>query len=412
MKKLILSSIAILLFVVGSFAQRGANHLEKLSATLALTTEQQSVIETKFESFQANLKHLRSQEGEWDAKKESMKTLKQDFRKEIVSVLTTEQLEKFETLESNGIEKRKAFEGRSKGKMKDGKGNRFAMYKKHKAKRENLKKELLPIALEQRAKLDKEISSKDRKTIVELRKAITAKKEAQRKVWESRKSEFKNGGKPAREDVIAMKEEYRQERKNFMESKEMALLKALIEKYDSDLEEYGNPILEARKKLMVEHRSTSKSKINGEVHYEGKDLENGRWRKGMKKGKRGHGKAMAKRGTFTDKRKARFLLLDPDLALSESRFEKPKSAVNKINVFPNPAINQNTISYNVKTSGKIDVQLWDEKGNLINTVFSGIQDAGDQQIQVSTGELLSGSYYYTIKDANGVVISKRFIKAK
>ena len=411
MKKLIISSVAILLFTVGGFAQRGANHLEKLSTALELSADQKTILANKFETFQANLKQLRTEEGEWEAKKASMKTLKQNFRKEIVSVLDAEQLEKFESHEANRKGKRKAFNRGGSDNMKAKKG-RFAMHKKQRvAKREAFKKELLPIALEQRAKLDKEISKKDRKTIDKLRVAIKAKKEAQRKVWKQRKEAFKNGEKPSKEEITKMKAQHRLEREKFIASEEVSLLKALVEKYDSELEEYAQPIHDAKDKLIEEHKSKSKSKENCEGGCEGrrhKDYAG----KGMKKGKRGHGKAIGSKANLAEKRKAKFLLLDPKMDISKAKFERPSSAVDKIKVFPNPATNQNTLSYNVKTSGKIDVQLWDEKGNLIKTVFSGMQEAGDQQIQVTTGELISGGYYYIIKDANGVVINKKFIKAK
>jgi hypothetical protein len=411
MKKLIISSVAILLFTVSSFAQRGANHLEKLSTALELSADQKTVLANKFETFHANLKQLRTEEGEWETKKASMKTLKQNFRKEIVSVLNAEQLEKFESHEANRKGKRKAFHKGGDENMK-GKKGKFAMHKKQRgAKRAAFKKELLPIALEQRAKLDKEISKKDRKTIDKLRVAIKTKKEAQRKVWKERKEVFKNGEKPSKEEIITMKEQYRLEREEFMAGEEMTLLKALVEKYDSEIEEYTKPIHAAKDKLIEEHKSKSKSKANCEGDCKGKGAK-GHAGKSMMKGKRGHRKGMAGKESLVDRRKAKFLLLDPEMKVSEAKFERPSSTVDRIKVFPNPATNLNTISYNVKTAGKIDVQLWDEKGNLIKTVFSGMQEAGDQQIQVTTGELISGGYYYTIKDANGVVINKKFIKAK
>lgn len=64
----------------------------------------------------------------------------------------------------------------------------------------------------------------------------------------------------------------------------------------------------------------------------------------------------------------------------------------EINVYPNPFTDQLNISLNVKEAGKIIVELFNIEGKIIQTIFKGQLESGNQIISTKSGSFNSSSF--------------------
>lgn len=386
MKKLIITTVVLALFSVMSYAQRGSHMIDRMVSSLELSTDQEVQLKEKFESFKKEMQALRPSEAT-EAKRDQMKGLKKSFHKEVESLLTKDQLEQFHAMKS-----------------KKGPHRMRGMKKGHKAGHKSaMKAELMPIVKSQRTLFEKELSKKDKKSIEKLRVEFATLKEAKRTEMKNAKMEFARGERPSKELKEEMKEAHRKEKEAFMNSGSMKLALALVDKYEDEIKEYVLPIKEAKDKLVAKRKEAC----------EGKCTHNRQMKKGNAFRKKGGEKMQERKAMHEKMRLVKFLLFDPEVTnIEKARLNRPIGSINEINSFPNPAINTNTLSYTLKERGMVEVELWDGKGNRVRSIEKDMKEAGTHEVQVSVGDLSSGLYYYTIKDQNGAILNKQFIKTK
>lgn len=82
---------------------------------------------------------------------------------------------------------------------------------------------------------------------------------------------------------------------------------------------------------------------------------------------------------------------------------------NRVEVYPNPAIDHGLISFDCERAIKARIVLRDVLGREINEVFNGQLKAGNNIHFIEVNNLSSGTYIVTIETANGR-ISKRLLK--
>jgi predicted outer membrane repeat protein len=77
-------------------------------------------------------------------------------------------------------------------------------------------------------------------------------------------------------------------------------------------------------------------------------------------------------------------------------------------VYPNPFTDQAVLSYELDSKTKVEINLYNSSGELIQTMLSEQQEAGKQELQFSSGNLPAGVYFYRIitdtKQATGRMI--------
>jgi hypothetical protein len=78
-------------------------------------------------------------------------------------------------------------------------------------------------------------------------------------------------------------------------------------------------------------------------------------------------------------------------------------------VFPNPASNELTISFNFATSEKISVEIFDPYGKKVQDVPPKNYGAGENKISFALPGLAAGVYFVHILTENGAV-TKRIVK--
>lgn len=75
-------------------------------------------------------------------------------------------------------------------------------------------------------------------------------------------------------------------------------------------------------------------------------------------------------------------------------------------ISPNPANGIANISFRISTSEEIIIDVLDDKGTNVKTIFSGTVTSGLQNIEFSTATLRSGIYFVRMQSETGIVTKK------
>jgi len=96
---------------------------------------------------------------------------------------------------------------------------------------------------------------------------------------------------------------------------------------------------------------------------------------------------------------------DIDFSLLDKAASVPTATTGpdvNINVFPNPFVQSANITYTLPTDAKVQVEVFDISGRLINTLFNGNEKSGSYNLNFSSGsnKLMSGVYVvkFTVND--------------
>ena len=79
--------------------------------------------------------------------------------------------------------------------------------------------------------------------------------------------------------------------------------------------------------------------------------------------------------------------------------------------YPNPFNPSTVISYSLEKSSKVSIKLYNALGLEVATILDANQPAGENQVSFSADNLLSGTYFYTMK-AGTFTQTKRMVLAK
>lgn len=82
---------------------------------------------------------------------------------------------------------------------------------------------------------------------------------------------------------------------------------------------------------------------------------------------------------------------------------------NSFVVYPNPAAQNTTISFNIYEKNNVTVNMYDVLGNLVSTISQGNEfEKGNHSININTSDLSSGIYYVSLT-INGAKETKKII---
>jgi len=295
---------AAILMTIPTFAQRGhkadrGHRGPGFMQILDLTDTQKKQAKAIGEVYRPKFEAIRKQETNRENMRAQMKQLRAEQETEFKKILTVEQIAKLEAHKAEREARKEAFRNKVKSVDKEGMKDDMKAYKD-----QNIK----PILLEQRKKLEPQISAADQAEIRELRIAMrAAKKEikavkAKHKDADDTPQRGRKSGKPYPE-IKAIKDKYA--------GKHDAAL-ALVEKYDTQITALFSEI-ESKKTQWDSDMRDIKEDYFGEVmeefgkHRKGKD--------GEKAGRKGKGDHQGRRGHYRgDKDKVAFLLMDVNKA--------------------------------------------------------------------------------------------------
>ncbi len=379
-----------ILFTSTAFAQRDQKDFnpekratkmtERLTEALNLNEAQVKKIKTLHLKYAERMHSIRSEKEADDRsqKRAAMQQMRTDIEAEMKTILSEEQFQTFQSLPKRGHH--------GKGHHRHGKNMHGKKGSEHHKKMKTSRNEKIkPLMLEQRAKLEANISAEDKIIIAELR-AERKKRRAEHKAKkEARKKAFEKGAAPDFEK----RRKHRMEREHNPSHKK---LMALTEKYKASIESLFTEIEPQLKAIKEEAKAACKEDCPTEKKRTGK--------KGFKE-------------KHQTKKHARFLLLDPNKSLEEKADKRPrksKSLISRVNVYPNPSQGISQIEYTLKEASMVTIELHDKEGNLIETIEKVEQTAGLHKTTVNFNNYTLGIYYIILKDASGEVISKKVIR--
>ncbi|MEM7106048.1 MAG: T9SS type A sorting domain-containing protein [Bacteroidota bacterium] len=379
----------------GKRSQKGQQSIENLKSELNLTDEQVSQFESISEQFKADAKALKTDESlSLEEKKEAFSTLRAEREAAIVTILTMDQIQKLETLkeERQALRQEKKEEARKYFQSIDREGMKAEM-KAYKS--ENIK----PVILEQRQKLELEISLQDKQEIARLRESAKAVKQEMKAKKAEFKAERQKGQKPGpemREAMQRIAEPYKAD----LES-----AKAIAAKYDAEI----TALLEEMEDDKEAWKSDMKS-IRDKYTPDEKPEGLGKTRKRGQHGKKGQANSEREK-MFDDheqKRKVKFLLMDPSAETATTLAPDPK--LDNLTVYPNPALSNTKLEYEVLTAGNVLVELQNQQGQVLRTLLNQYQDAGKYTLDVDLSNVRGNVFYYVVKNQNSI-LSQKVIKA-
>ncbi len=346
-------------------------HLEELKAQLNLSDIQVRSLETIHENYKTKMDALKDQEDMDPAdKREAMHDLMKAQRAEVEQIFTAEQKQQLTTLRK---------ERRQEHREMMSKIDREGLRKEVKAYRT---KNMLPVMIEQRKKLEPQIAAADKATLDEL----SAK-------FKERHAERKKEGveRQRRNRMKGMHEgegRHGQHRARHGAPEDRATIKALVDKYDSQitalLEEIKPQAEQWEEDLKAIHEKYLRAAAIDPDEHKG-----------------------SHKGYFKERRKemhkGRFLLLNPEM-LEEGEEKQPLPT---LKIYPNPASNSTVINYEVPAEGSVTVEIRSDRGNLVKILEDqNVQQKGEYTLQIDLGDFQPGVYYISLKTKNGVQTQK------
>lgn len=218
---------------------------------------------------------------------------------------------------------------------------------------EEMKEKVLPFAIKEREAFDNNLSSEDKATI-----------ELFRVKFQEKKAEMKEHH-PAHFDHENMTKEDMKEMHELMKGKH------------EEMKEKIQPIIS----IVNKHEKTLKKALKN-VHEEA----------GIKHPHHMHHKH---HDMMFNMAAVHFLLLDPSQDINEVQ-------KNEIKLYPNPAKDVVTVTYEMTEKSPVKIDLLDKNGNTIKTVFEGTLDAGKQEFKIDlTQESDTGIYMVSITTSKG-----------
>lgn len=236
---------------------------------------------------------------------------------------------------------------------------------------------VMPAMREQRLKLDAFLTKEEKKTIEEIREQFKADRKAMHAKREQFKQQKENGTfdhEKAKADMKPLRDKHKAnvEKLQAIAQKHEAQMKALREEINPKIETWKTDI----EKIATKYVSEEELKMVKQ--YAGKA-----WRM----------------------RAVAFLLLPTE---KPSKQERKNEDITKI--YPNPAQEKQQISVKMKEAGTLRIELYDRKGDKLQTIFEGNKPEGEHTFDVNTSALPTGNYTYQITTPTGKTTKKLIVK--
>ncbi|OON68802.1 T9SS type A sorting domain-containing protein [Hymenobacter sp. CRA2] len=253
---------------------------------------------------------------------------------------------------------------------------------------------ILPVVRQQRQKLDAQMSAADKTQLATYRSQLKTLREQGKTLRQSLKptAGTAQGQRPPLTDAQKQQlQQLRTEQRAVMQN-----VAQLAQKYDAQINQLKAEVQPQRTQWAADIKALMLKNATPEQQQK---LQ--QWQE--KGGKGGHhGFGGMKQNFFGP---TRFLLLDPNAPAQPATPENGTRAA----LYPNPASAAQRLTYEVKKEGSVKVELLDERGKTVRTVFDGKQDKGSHSLDVNLADLNRGTYYYKIT-SKGSSETRRFVK--
>lgn len=99
-------------------------------------------------------------------------------------------------------------------------------------------------------------------------------------------------------------------------------------------------------------------------------------------------------------------LIFPVVSITSGLNSISKGNLTLLAAFPNPANNEITINFGLNQSSKVEIEILDVTGKIVNTIKLDNLEAGNHSSKVNTSNLNAGVYMYSVKSDNAKMFSK------
>jgi len=400
MKQIILL-VGIFLWTLPLAFSQG-NHwgrIQEAVEELDLSASQEAELKLLAEELSARRAELRSMPRS-AKKRQLMRELGNDFKEGLAEILNEDQIAQLRAMRRENREDRQ----RLRSWMAEHKEELKQMKSEIKA---YSKENILPEILDLRAELDKEIAAADQEIIEELRGEAKMLKEAYKAKRKELKNELKDTKKSEKKaKKRELKQKYKRHKKDrdarWKEENPESWAKAerLVESYQSDMDRLFERI-EAERKTWRSDIASIAERYTSSMPSDDKS-----------KLKRKIDKYVNKFGENHHRKYLGFLLMNPKgngEELSSSFDDQSEAGVRDLQLYPNPAISEQTLQFDLETSGRVKIEIVDKTGLVLSTVHDGDLNAGTHTFQTDISNLKGYVFYYRIQTVEGTV-SREFVK--
>lgn len=409
LKSIIVGAFVLLLgSTVVAQGQRGERRgfdLEKMTEQLDLTAEQATQLKTIHEEQRTAFAKLAEglPEGE-RPDREQKHALLQESRKKMMAVLTPAQQEKLKAERQN----RKGGKWKHHAKMNEELRSELRDYRNE---------TIIPTFVEVRTDFDKKLTPTERKQISTLREAVRTElgERGLRRMTQGagaprghhrggKKGHGAKEGIAQRDDKAGGREDGRAKMRAFMDThqSEVKAVRDIVKNHQSELIAVRAELDASKVQWKKDSDAIRAKHLTAEqiAQHKAHDAK----RKEMHK-KHGEGEHHAKRsereGSFSraDRGAFMFLLMDPK-SLEADGFEELESE--KLSVYPNPASDQTTLKFEVRSAGPVRVELIDVSGKVVQTVLEANREADLYELPVKLPASMGKTGLFRVTDVKGV----------
>ncbi len=248
---------------------------------------------------------------------------------------------------------------------------------KHRQVRAYVEENILPVMADRRLQFDEELSYEEKQKVAELRERM----EVFRAEGRAFRKERKTGGSGERPQLTA-----EDRAKIYARKKELRQIETAAYEIIDAHEEYFQALHESLEPEIAVWKADIKATVGTEGPH-------------RRKGPHGHGGnfhgAHAHHKLHDWASPVRFLLMDPENP------QLPGDEFRESRLYPNPAQHAQTLELILQKGGNVKVDLYDNQGNYIKTLFNNELSKGKQQLNLNLGELPKAQYLYKISTPDG-----------
>ena len=100
------------------------------------------------------------------------------------------------------------------------------------------------------------------------------------------------------------------------------------------------------------------------------------------------------------------IMIYPVISIATGLNSVTKGDLTLLAAFPNPADNEISINFGLIQSGKVEIEIYDITGKIVDTIKLDKLESGSHTSKINTASLNAGVYMYSIKSENAKMFSK------
>jgi photosystem II stability/assembly factor-like uncharacterized protein len=93
-------------------------------------------------------------------------------------------------------------------------------------------------------------------------------------------------------------------------------------------------------------------------------------------------------------------------SLANASVSESEKSADHFSIYPNPASQSTTITYSLPHSEFVKIELIDQLGRVVRSVFDGYEEQGEKNVLLSLNDIPDGIYYLRMQNVSGITTAK------